>query len=83
MVLSTLRAVLMEQFGPAAPWIEPERRQVLERAYALTLLTDAVGLPIIPGGLRLHLLPHVVPQIMNWRRLAGGDGWESDIKCGC
>jgi hypothetical protein len=82
-VLSGLRALLTEQFGPMAPWIEPQRRQVLERAYALTLLMDGAGLPILPGGLRLHLLPHVVPQVMNWKRLAGCDGWESQIKCGC
>ena len=82
-MLSALRAFLTEQFGPVAPWIEQERRQALERAYALMLLTDAVGLPILPGGLRLHLFPHVVPQIMNWRRLAGGDDWDSQIKYGC
>jgi hypothetical protein len=82
-VLSALRAFLTEQFGPVAPWIEPQRRKVLEQAYALTLLTDGVGLPVLPGGLRLHLLPHVLPQIMNWRRLTGGDGWESGINCGC
>lgn len=82
-MLSALRAFLTEQFGHVAPWIEQERRQALERAYALMLMTDAMGLPILPGGIRLHLLPHVVPQIMNWRRLVGGDGWDSDIKCGC
>jgi hypothetical protein len=82
-MLSSLRALLTEQYGPVAPWIEPQRRKALEQAYALMLLTDAVGLPILPGGLRLHLLPHVVPQVMNWRRLAGGDGWESQVKCGC
>ena len=83
MILASLRALLSEQFGHVAPWIEQERRQMLERAYALMLLTDAVGLPILPGGLCLHLLPHVVPQVMNWKRLAGGDGWESQIKRGC
>jgi len=82
-VLSALRVLLAEQFGPVAPWIEQEGRQALERAYVVMLLTDAVGLPILPGGLRLHLFPHVVPQIMNWRRLAGGDGWDSQIKYGC
>ncbi len=82
-MLSAPRAFLTEQFGPAAPWIEQERRQTLERAYALLLLTDAVGIPILPVGLRLHLLPHVVPQIMNWRRMAGGDGRDSQIKYGC
>ncbi|MBI2458554.1 MAG: hypothetical protein HYV46_20795 [candidate division NC10 bacterium] len=82
-MLSALRALLAEQFGPVAPWIEPERRQVVERAYVLTLLTAGVGLPILPNGLRLRLLPYVFPQVMNWKRLAGGDGWESNIKCGC
>jgi hypothetical protein len=82
-MLSALRAFLTEQFGPVAPWIEPERRRVLERAYAFTLLTDGVGLPVLPSGLRLRLLPYVFPQVMNWKRLAGGDGWESQIKCGC
>lgn|GEM_PF-2706859 len=82
-MLSALRALLTEQFGPVAPWIEQQRRQALERAYAFTLLMDGVGLPVLPGGLRLRLLPHVVPQVLNWKRSAGGDGWESDIKCGC
>jgi len=82
-MLASLRALLAEQYGAVAPWIEQERRQVLEQAYALMLLTDGVGLPILPGGLRLHLLPHVVPQVLNWKRLAGGDGWESQIKRGC
>lgn len=82
-MLSALRALLMEQFGPVAPWIEPQRRQVLERAYGFMFLMDGVGMPILPNGLRLRLLPHVVPQVLNWKRLAGGDGWESDIKRGC
>ncbi len=82
-MLSALRSILTEQFGPLAPWVEQERRQALERAYALTLLTDGVGLPILPSGLRLLLLPHLVPQVMNWKRLAGGDGWGSQFKCGC
>lgn len=82
-MFSTLRTLLAEQFGPVAPWIEWQRRQVVERAYALMLLTDGVGLPILPSGLGLRLLPHVVPQVMNWKRLAGSDGWESQIKCGC
>jgi len=82
-VFATLRALFAEQFGPMAPWIEPQRRQILERAYGLMLLTYRVGLPILPGGLRLRLLPHVMPQVMNWRRLAGGDGWDSQIKYGC
>jgi hypothetical protein len=82
-VLSVLRAFLTEQFGPVAPWIEQERRQALEQAYALMLMTDGVGLPILPSGLRLRLLPYVFPQVMNWKRLAGGGGWESQVKCGC
>ncbi|HSD51550.1 MAG TPA: hypothetical protein VLG48_09085 [Candidatus Methylomirabilis sp.] len=82
-MLSALRAFLTEQFGPVTPWIEQERRQALERAYALMILTDGVGLPILPGELRLRLVPQLVPQIMNWERLAGGDGWDSQIKCGC
>lgn len=81
-MLSALRTILREQFGPVAPWIEPQRRRVVERAYALVLLTDGVGLPILPNGLRLHLLPHMVPQVMNWKRIAG-DRWDSHIKCGC
>lgn len=82
MVLSALRALLTDQLGHVASWIEPQRRRVVERAYAPMLLTDGVGLPLLPNGLRLHLLPHVVPQVMNWKRIAG-DGWGSHIKCGC
>lgn len=82
-MLSALRSILTDQFGPVAPWIEPQRRQALECAYAFTLLMDGVGLPVLPRGLRLRLLPHLVPQVMNWKRLAGGDGWDSQIKCGC
>lgn len=82
-MLSALRAILTEQFGPVAPWIEPQRRQAMEQAYALMLLTDGVGLPILPRGLGLRLLPHVVPQIMSWKRLAGREGWDSQIKYGC
>ena len=82
-MLSSLRALLMKQYGPMAPWIEPQRRQVLERAYTLILFAEGMGAPILPIRLRLCILPHVVPQIMNWKRLAGRDGWETQIKRGC
>lgn len=82
-MFSALRAVLAEQFGPVAPWLEPQRRQALEQAHVLILLTDGVGLPLLPGRLTLRLLPHVVPRVMNRKHIASENGWESQIKFGC
>jgi hypothetical protein len=39
-----------------------------ETLFLLVTLGDLVGLPIMPPGYSLRLLPHVVPEIAKWKR---------------
>ena len=50
------------------------RRAELERLFVLALSGDLMGLPMLPPGQRLRLLPYVTPQIMTWHRLTTVQG---------
>jgi len=45
-----------------------ETRAALENVFLLTLVGDMLGLPIIPPYYSLRLLPHIVPDIVTWKR---------------
>jgi hypothetical protein len=45
-----------------------ETRAALENVFLLTLVGDMLGLPVIPPYYSLRLLPHVVPDIVTWKR---------------
>ncbi len=43
-------------------------RRGMEQLFILVTLGDLIGVPILPPYYSLRLLPHVVPQIANWKR---------------
>jgi hypothetical protein len=57
-----------------------EMRHEAESLFLLVTLGDLVGVPIMPPVYSLRLLPHVVPEITQWkRRLARRrDFWEKE-----
>ncbi len=58
--------------GVALSWLAApvmlRRRAALEHLFALNLLLESKGLPVLPPKRRAFLLPHMVPLIMGWQR---------------
>lgn len=59
-------------YGAAKSWLmvpyQMRHREEMEHLFMLLILTEQVGAPIAPADLRLRLLPHLVPQILYWKR---------------
>lgn len=45
-----------------------ETRAGLETIFMVSLVGDAIGLPVIPPYYSLRLLPFVVPSVATWKR---------------
>ena len=45
-----------------------ETRAALENLFMVVVVGDMIGLPIIPPYYSLRLLPHIVPDIVTWKR---------------
>ena len=45
-----------------------ETRAALENVFLLVLVGDMLGIPVIPPYYSLRLLPHVVPDVVTWKR---------------
>lgn len=45
-----------------------ETRAALENVFLLVLVGDMLGIPVIPPYYALRLLPHVVPDVVTWKR---------------
>jgi hypothetical protein len=45
-----------------------EMRRETEKMFLLVTLGDLVGVPIMPPVYSLRLLPHVVPEIAQWKQ---------------
>jgi hypothetical protein len=39
-----------------------------EKLFMLLMFGDLVGLPLLPPYYAMRLLPHIIPQINNWKR---------------
>lgn len=85
--LDTIRRVLWTMAGPDVRQQEAQlaSRAAVEALFALHLLTGLHGLPALPPGSDLALLPHAVPSVMAWRRrtLLATDVSEQAGRSGC
>ena len=58
--------------GAALSWTSVpyllKRRHETENLFVFQLLFDLHGISPVPPDMRLWMLPHVVPQILYWRR---------------
>lgn len=52
------------------------RQAALERIFMACMVMDLAGIPLVPPGGTLRLLPYLVPGILMWkRRLLYRDTW--------
>ena len=63
--------------GAAMSWVMVphtiQQRKELERIFALESSSRLLGLPLLPGVYILRLLPYLVPNLLNWKRMTGFD----------
>jgi len=59
--------------GTALSWVMVpytlRKNKEFERIFALITSTQFLGLPLLPPGYALKLLPYLTPNLLNWRRM--------------